>query len=442
MAAKSPPSLPSFSSNWVGGDIHGLWSFSATLYGYVPQLADVVTALNKNVSGVVGTAGWKGAAAAAFTTSWDRDATTARALGVLIDQEGDVTGDLAYSLAAIEHALESAAEQVQQAGVPVGPDGQPPEACYSDPTKQQWAQAYQQFYEQCMQSAQEARQRATASLDAMYTQVSPDKGQVYDKLGDADSLADYIRGLFAVPTSSSELIKAMLPGLQEKATAARILARENARGPDGRFGRWADDDRADVSAWESELNDVKAQAATAAARENWLTKALSYSAADTAGDSAEEWSRTAKFFGDIPYASEGLAAVGALLTILGDRAKHESWGLSISDGVTSNASALVAGEAAGDLGALGGTAALGLIGVGATGAAIGGVLVGGAVGAAVAVGVGDLIHNAFQENWGGDIHKYGVLGGIGHGTVDTLDHTRHDLAHMASSIWHGVTSIF
>lgn len=129
MAAKSPPALPSFSGNWVGGDIHGLWSFSATLYRYVPQLADVVTALDKNVSGVVGTAGWRGKAASAFTTSWDRDATAARALGVLIDQEGDVTGELAYNLATIEHALESAAQQVQQAGVPVGPDGQPPEAC-------------------------------------------------------------------------------------------------------------------------------------------------------------------------------------------------------------------------------------------------------------------------------------------------------------------------
>jgi hypothetical protein len=29
--------------------------------------------------------------------------------------------------------------------------------------------------------------------------------------------------------------------------------------------------------------------------------------------------------------------------------------------------------------------------------------------------VGDLVHNAFQEHWGADIHQYGVLGGVGHG---------------------------
>ncbi len=442
MAAKSPPSLPSFSSNWVGGDIHGLWGFAATLYRYVPQFADVVTALDKNVSQVVGTAGWQGAAASAFSTSWDRDATAARALGVVIDQEGDVVGELAVNLATIEHALESAAQQVEQHGVPVGADGQPPEACFADATKQQWAQAYQGFWDQCMQAAQQARQQATASLDALYTQISPDKhGPDYDKLGQADSLADYIRGLFAVPTASSELIEAMLPGLRQKANAARILARENSRGPDGRFRTWADEDRDFFTAERTQLSSVEEQAANAASRENWLTKALGTGAGDVI-DGSEDWGRAAKFFGDIPFASEGLAVVGAGLTIAGDRSQGESWGLSVSDGATSNASALVAGEAASDLGALGGTAALGALGVGVTGAAIGGVLVGGAVGAVVAVGVGDLVHNAFQEHWSADIEKYGVVDGIGHGALDTLDKTGGDLGKMATGVWHGISSIF
>jgi hypothetical protein len=39
-------------------------------------------------------------------------------------------------------------------------------------------------------------------------------------------------------------------------------------------------------------------------------------------------------------------------------------------------------------------------------------------------------------------NQEGVLGGLGHGTVDTLDHMRHDLAQIGSTIWHGVTSIF
>lgn len=50
--------------------------------------------------------------------------------------------------------------------------------------------------------------------------------------------------------------------------------------------------------------------------------------------------------------------------------------------------------------------------------------------------------NAFQEHWGTDISQHGVLGGIGHGTADTFDNTRHSLAHMGDGIWHGITSVF
>jgi hypothetical protein len=442
VASKSPPSLPSFAGNWVGGDIHGLWAFAATLYRYVPQFADVVTALDKKVSQVVGSAGWQGSAASAFSTSWDRDATASRALGVALDEEGDIVGQLALNLATIEHALESAAQKVEQEGVPVGAGGQPPAARLADATKQQWAQAYQTFWEQCMQAARQARQQAASALDGLYAQIDPGtSGPNYDTLGQDNSLADYMRGLFALPTAYRRLVEAKIPGLRQGAAAAQVAARENARGPDGRFGPWSAEDRQAFAAQRTQLASVEQQTANAASHENLLTKALGSGAGDVMDGSAD-WGRAGKFLGDIPFASEGLAGVGVGLTIAGDRSQGESWGLSASDGITSNASALVAGEAAGDLGALGGTAALGALGVGATGAAIGGVVVAGAAGAVVAVGVGDLVHNAFQEHWGGDIHQYGVVGGIGHGAVDTLDKTGHDLGNMASGVWHGITSIF
>jgi hypothetical protein len=440
VTADSPPSLPPFASNWVGGDIHGLWAFAATLYRYAPQLTDVVTALDKSVSQVVGDAGWQGSAAAAFSTSWDRDATAARALGVVVEQEGDIVGQLALNLATIENALEAAAHQTQQAGVPVGADGQAPAVCLANATQEKWAQAYQSFWQQCMQAAEKARQHAAAALQTLYAQIGPGKnGPGWDQLGEGDSAVDYLRSLFALPTTYRKFVEARIPGLEQAVSNARIAARENARGADGRFGPWSEDDRQLFAGDKTELASVEQQTASAASRENMVTKVLGSGAGDVA-DGSEYWGRFGKFLGDVPFASEGLAGVGAGLTIAGDRSQGESWGQSVSDGVTSNAAALVAGEGGADLGAAAGTAVFGL-GVGATGAAVGGVVVGAAAGAVVAVGVGDLVHNAFQEHWGADIHQYGVLGGLGHGALDTLDKTGHDLGKMASGIWHGISSI-
>lgn len=127
--ARSPASLPPFARDWVGGDIHGLSAYAETLYGYLPEIADVVTALNRKVSQIVGDAGWQGSAASAFTKSWDRDATGATALGVVISSTGDVVNALALDLGRIENALEQAAAKATAAGVPIGADGRPPAVC-------------------------------------------------------------------------------------------------------------------------------------------------------------------------------------------------------------------------------------------------------------------------------------------------------------------------
>ena len=284
----------------------------------------MVTALDKNVSQVVGSAGWRGSAASAFSTSWDRDATASRALGVALDEEGDVVGQLALNLATIEHALESAAQKVEQEGVPVGAGGQPPAARFADATKQQWAQAYQAFWEQCMQAAQQARQQAASSLDGLYTQIGPGaRGPDYDKLGQENSLADYVRGLFALPTAYRRLVEAKIPGLRQGAAAARIAARENARGSDGRFGPWSAEDRQAFAGQRTQLASVEQQTANAASHENLLTKALGTGAGDVM-DGSEDWGRVGKFFGDIPFASEGLAGVGVGLTIINTRAVLEA----------------------------------------------------------------------------------------------------------------------
>jgi hypothetical protein len=75
------------------------------------------------------------------------------------------------------------------------------------------------------------------------------------------------------------------------------------------------------------------------------------------------------------------------------------------------------------------------VSIGAGGA---GVLAGGVV----AYGVGDFAHNLIDENWGADINKDGVAGGIFDGIGDSAVKTGQDFAHVGESIWHGITSIF
>jgi hypothetical protein len=72
LPAKTLAPLAPFAYDWVGGNIHGLAAFAGTLYGYAPQIEDVITALNQKVSQIVGDAGWRGAAASAFTANWEQ----------------------------------------------------------------------------------------------------------------------------------------------------------------------------------------------------------------------------------------------------------------------------------------------------------------------------------------------------------------------------------
>ena len=80
--------LAPFAHAWVGGDIRGLAAFAGTLYGYVPQIEDVVTVLDKKVGQIVGDAGWQGPAASAFTGNWEKVSAEANALGLVIIQTG------------------------------------------------------------------------------------------------------------------------------------------------------------------------------------------------------------------------------------------------------------------------------------------------------------------------------------------------------------------
>lgn len=123
MGAKSPSPLAAFAYNWIGGDIHGLSAFSGTLYGYVPEVTNVVTSLDNRVQRIVGDASWTGNAASAFTKAWEKDSSGATALGIVIMPGRPERREVAGRLPAVLQRLHARGEHSADAGRKRTPDG-------------------------------------------------------------------------------------------------------------------------------------------------------------------------------------------------------------------------------------------------------------------------------------------------------------------------------
>ena len=210
--AKSPSALAPFAHDWIGGDIHGLSAYAGTLYGYVPRLSDVATALDTKVSHIVGDAGWKGSAASAFTKAWQHDATGATALAVMVSAAGDIVNTLAVNLASIESALEQAADTTAAHGVPVGAGGQPPQECFADPARESWRVSYQSFWNQSMLLAATARSQAAAALAQLGTAATDGGGDAGLGKGDYTALFDTLAGSSARRPGSAPTSRASCRG--------------------------------------------------------------------------------------------------------------------------------------------------------------------------------------------------------------------------------------
>ncbi|HEX4725115.1 MAG TPA: hypothetical protein VH333_21565 [Pseudonocardiaceae bacterium] len=447
MGAKSPSTLAAFAYNWIGGDIHGLSAYSGTLYGYVPEITNVVTALDNRVQRIVGDASWTGTASSAFTKAWERDSSGATALGLVISQTGDIVNGLAVNLANIESALEQAADQTTKAGVPIGADGQPPQECFADANKESWRASYQTFWNDCMLEASQARTQAAGELQTVYGQIAPPAaGDSGLAPGDYNTLADYLRGFWALPTGVRKVIESKIPAMETAVKKAVTDAREEARLANGRFGPWKDADAARFGAARTTLDSTKTQLADAASHENLVTKALAFSASDVpaVGDAlknADGLTSLLKAASDIPVIDIAAAGVGTYFGAQQDIDEyHRPAAIAYPAEAASNVAGLAAGAWVGGL--AGGAAAAGATALGIAGAPVLGVAAGVAVGGIVAIGVGDFGHNLIDENWGQDIQQHGVAMGVVDGIGDSAVKTGKDIGHLASSAWHGITSIF
>ena len=450
--------LAPFSYDWVGGDIHGLAAFASTLYGYVPRMEDVVTALNKKVGQIVGDAGWAGAAASAFTANWEKVSAETNAIGLVVIETGSIVDQLAVDLSKIENALEKAADETAAHGVPIGSNGRPPQACYTNQTQEEWAEGYTTFYQECIAAANDARVQAAGSLQNVFTTVTSGKpstggdgdtgSDIPTRVGEGATIADLLADLLASPTAYANEVSDKVAELTEKAKGARsawLAAQRAARGADGRFGKMPDNVKTAMRDANDELDSAKADLAKAQDGETSFSKFFATKVEDLPGvskladglDNAKLLSKAL----DVPVVD---VVAGGLATYLNAQADIQK-GVPAWAAYPLETGATVASIAAG-------TVVAGLVtGAITVGAPVLGVAAGVAAGAVVAYGVGDYIHN-YIADFGQQIHEHGWVGAFtdfGAAGVSTWDDTKglgEDVGHLATdvgkSVWHGISSIF
>jgi uncharacterized protein YukE len=474
--AKKPSTLASFAYDWVGGDIHGLSALAEILYGYVPQIADAATALETGVARLDQDAGWTGSAATAFETAWDVDAGALTAFGIALEQIGDVVNGLAGALAAIEHAVEEAADEFRAAGLPVPATGIPPTVALPGPIAPGSAQAnqlsnangYAAAYDLAMGEALEARNQASAELQAIYGQIAPQpvsKGSKaaadYSlKPGEKLSLSDLLRVAWAAPTALAETVEQGLGKaeteeadalkaykLAKKAYMAQFGAKtaEDAREL-ARLGDAIGTARTELTGIEKQLEGVEqlqnafvGSKALDTSVESLMAKVTKSTGETGAGAGSSILSKIVDFGEDIPVVDVGVALLGTGLDSYTDIKEGKRWYEAVPEDLLANVVGV--GVAVGVMtGVVAAGTAVAAAGVPAAGVAV--VCVGAVAAGVVAAGVTTEIENLFAEKWSQDIHKSGVVAGTLDGAGHSFVNTGRQLKHDASSLWHGVSSIF
>jgi uncharacterized protein YukE len=454
MPTRSLAPLAPFAHDWVGGDIRGLAAFAGTLYGYAPQIEDVVTALDKAVSRIVGDAGWEGPAASAFTGNWEKISAEANALGLVIIQTGGIVDQLAAELSKIENALEQAAGLAAAHGVQIGGDGQPPQACYASKTQEDWRLGYGTFYQRCMAAAQTARVQAAGALQDVYGVMAPARGRpgsssaVGPEIGEGSTLADYLADLLAAPTVYVNQVTSKVAELAQRASAARqawLEAQAAARQANGQFGTMPTEVKQALKDANTELASENAILTKAEDGENAFSKIFGTRLSDLPGlsrltDGLADGS-VLRTVADLPVVDVVAGGVATVLNAQQDVAHGVPPWLAYPLETGGTVASIAAGTAVATV--VGGAVA----GLSIAGAPVLGVAAGAAAAGVVAYGVGDYIHN-YIEDFGAQWHQHGVLGIVtdfgaaGVGTWDDTKHLAGDVGHAADDVWHGITSLF
>lgn len=454
MAGKTPSALAGFADTWVGGDIHGLSALAGTLYGYLPAMDEAVTFLDGSVNKIVHDAGWSGDAASAFQAAWGTDSMAIKALESVISSAGDVIDSLAVNLASIESALEEAADLARKAGVAVGADGRPPAAGPAGgpptptggaaPDNAAVATEYATTWTQSLQLAEDARVDAATQLQQIYQQIAP-PGTSGDPMGTGDkvTVGDYLRGLWGIPSAYSKTVNEQSEKLSKDAATAKDAwtKAKNARpNPNIAMPQGAKDAlhdaRLKLASAQGDLTAAeKLESHTPLSKvlDVRLSTAMSLLGVEARASGELDFvQKSVKFVGDVPVLDALAAGAGTYLGAEDDMEKGMPWYEAVPENALSNVGSLAVGAVAGT--AIGGLVAAGSF----AGATVAGVAVGAVAGGVICVGVGDLTSNLLHEHWDEDIHKDGVLGGIGDGIGHSVTKTGSDIAGLGEKLWHSI----
>jgi uncharacterized protein YukE len=409
--------------DWVGGNFSGLQALEGECSGVAATLTAADGLLSRHVSEVVSAGGWHGAAADAFSSAWDEDSTAGGQLAEAWQRIGAIAEGLAVNLATLENALEEVAYQVEKHGVAIelangaALPGTTASAlaCQSPQAAANIAKLasdYMTYRARILAAASGVRAQAGLSLGAITEALLPSQKD----WGDAVNGLDAVRALWASPTTYRRRLDDKLAEAQEnvdisqRACWQEALAKKSVDGNNFRISSKAVENARDALEERSILEGKLADSPP----ESTLTELAD-------GDAAGlELAGVAGAVRAIPFIG---ATTGAAITIWQDRELGESWQESIEDGVVSNGAALGAGM---------GVAAL--IGSGSFVAVAGGVVAGGVI----AIGVGDFVHNMFQENWSAEWQAHGLLDGTIDGSANAASETGHQALHLL----HDIGSLF
>ncbi len=429
--------------SWIGGDLGGLQAMGTAMKSAPESTQAVVAALGNQVEKVVGDAGWKGQAADAFRKAWTSTSIQVGGLATTVAGIGRTLGDLGDTLQQIEADLYNAAYEAKGRGAQIGDDGKPlPLAISGDPDSTEAKQArqaqqdYTDTYNSAIKLAQGFRLNAAKTISEVINPLRPD-GKTSDFTWDKRiTLADYLRGLYAVPSEKNSQWGKELPDKIKDAQTTLDKATQDWRTAfdeyrlDGKA--MPIDDPARFGHIQA-VNDLyhletKLAAAEAGKGELPLSDALNTKLADM-DKLAPELSKLApkslEFLKDIPVVD--IAASGVVAEI---QARDD-----IDRGQNSTKARVQDYAAAGvGLAAGAGTAALmaGSAPVWLTASAAG----------MAVIGVGDMVYEGFHEHWGEDIHDRGVWNGTMHGIGNTGANTWGDIKDLGSSAGHAVTDLW
>ena len=364
----------------------------------VPQIGMVVTALDKQVAMIVSDAGWQGPAATAFTQAWDVDAAAATALGVTITSAAQITDQLASTLATIESTLEAAAQQATSNGVPIGPGGQPPQAPLPDPVKESWRQSYQSVWNQAMAAAANARITATTAMQALYAKIAPPGPGAGDgsgglQPGDDNTLADYLRGFWALPTIYGKEVQEKIDDQNGRVAKAaqELKIDQEALGRFVTANKYIVQDKSNLAEAETKLASLNDQLDTARSNESDVTKGLDFSVSQIPGLNGHDLPGVLKAAADVPFVD---VASGGLAAYLGGQQ-------DTADGVPAFV-AYPAETASSTASVIGGGSVVSALGALPLAVRVG-------TGGIVAWGIGDFGHHLIDQPWSSDLGEQDPL---------------------------------